>query len=157
MGDERPVGLLPQQPPLAARDDEQRPVGQPVEAERQRAEAAGHHLAAPIEADGEDLAGAPVREPEPAVVPARRLAQHEAGQQQLGLRHSPGSPAARSSSATSSFFIWSMAAITRCAFSLSGSASSWGSAVGTTCQETPKRSLSQPQGPSSPPSVSLLQ
>ena len=37
------------------------------------------------------------------------------------------------------------------------SARSLGSAVGATCHERPKRSLSQPHGPSSPPSESVLQ
>jgi hypothetical protein len=55
------------------------------------------------------------------------------------------------------FFIFNMAAITRCDFSLSGSPSSSGSAVGTICHDRPNLSFSQPQGPSSPPSESLLQ
>ena len=47
--------------------------------------------------------------------------------------------------------------MTRCERSRSGSASSSKRTRGTTCHETPKRSLSQPQGPSSPPSESVLQ
>ena len=65
--------------------------------------------------------------------------------------------AARSSSSISIFLIFSIAAITRCDFSRSGSAISSDSRVGTICHDTPNRSLSQPQGPSSPPSLSLLQ
>ena len=65
--------------------------------------------------------------------------------------------AARSSASISSFFMLSIAAITRCDFSGSGSASSSGRTVGTICHERPNRSLSQPHGPSSPPSESALQ
>src|SRR4029450_3983603 len=45
--------------------------------------------------------------------------------------------------------------MTRCPES--SSISMCGSAVGMTCHERPNLSLSQPQGPSSPPSASLLQ
>src|SRR6266545_4125553 len=47
--------------------------------------------------------------------------------------------------------------MTRCDFSRSGSESSLGRAVGTTCHERPNLSLSHPQTPSSPPSESVLQ
>jgi len=50
-----------------------------------------------------------------------------------------------------------MAVMTRCDFSRSGSLSSSGSAVGMTCHDTPNLSLSQPHGPCSPPSDSLVQ
>ena len=65
--------------------------------------------------------------------------------------------AARSSSSISIFFICSIACMTRCAFSRSGSPSSSGRRVGTICHDSPNRSLSQPQGPSSPPSESADQ
>ena len=68
----------------------------------------------------------------------------------LGIGGSP-------SAATSSFVIFSIAAITRCAFSGSGSPRSLRSASGTICHETPKRSFSHPHGPSSPPSLSAFQ
>ena len=55
------------------------------------------------------------------------------------------------------FFISSITAMTRCAFSVSGSLRSLGSAVGVICHDTPYLSLSQPHGPSSPPSARLSQ
>ena len=61
------------------------------------------------------------------------------------------------SSSMSNFFICRKAFVTRCDFWASASASISGSTVGTTCQETPYLSFSQPQGPSSPPLPSLLQ
>ena len=55
--------------------------------------------------------------------------------------------AARSSSSISIFFISSIAAITRCAFSVSGSLRSLISTVGVICQDKPNLSLSQPHAP----------
>lgn len=56
----------------------------------------------------------------------------------------------------SSFFIFIIACMTRLAFASSGSERRRTSAFGVICQETPKRSLIQPQGPTSPPpAVSL--
>ena len=55
------------------------------------------------------------------------------------------------------FFIWNMACVARAAFAASGSVIMSISGFGTTCQETPNLSLSQPQGCSCPPAVSLLQ
>src|SRR4029077_15967040 len=84
-----------------------------------------------------------------------RLAEvHEPRCAPLGVQ---AAAAARSSSALSIFPISSIAAITRCALSRSGSASSSGRRFGTTCQERPKRSLSQPHGPGSPPTPSFSQ
>src|SRR5919201_2415083 len=74
----------------------------------------------------------------------------------LRARHAYAA-AARSSSAISTLPIFSIAAITRCDFSRSGSLSSSGRRVGTICHETPNLSFSQPHGPGSPPSESLLQ
>lgn len=48
----------------------------------------GHHLAAALEVDSDDLLRAPVREPETVLVPSRRLADREAGQQGLRFGHS---------------------------------------------------------------------
>src|SRR2546430_13731093 len=47
--------------------------------------------------------------------------------------------------------------MTLCERSRSGSASSSDRAVGTICHDRPNLSFNQPQGPSSPPSESLLQ
>jgi len=66
-------------------------------------------------------------------------------------------PQARRAAAISIFFIWNMASVARFAFAASGSVTMSMSSVGTTCQETPNLSLSQPQGCSWPPAVSLSQ
>jgi hypothetical protein len=73
----------------------------------------------------------------------------------LGQTWTPS--AAACSAATSSFFMPSIACIARWARSLSGSRNSSSMPCGTTCQETPYRSLSQPHCTSSPPSVSRCQ
>src|SRR5207247_2530730 len=58
----------------------------------------------------------------------------------------------------SSFFILSIACMAASELPDLGSLSIWPSTSGTICHETPNRSFSQPQGPSSPPlSVSLVQ
>src|SRR5262249_20811388 len=54
-------------------------------------------------------------------------------------------------------FILSMAPMTLFAFSWSGSLSISPKMVGLTCQDKPYLSLSQPQGPSSPPAESFSQ
>jgi len=81
VGRERAVGLLSQQPPLAPVHDEQAAVGQPGDAEGQAEGRAQHHLGAAVGVDGEDLLRAPVGEPQAMVVPARRFAHREPGQQ----------------------------------------------------------------------------
>ena len=57
----------------------------------------------------------------------------------------------------SSFFIVNIAAVTRFAFSASGPLIMSRNTVGTTCQEKPYLSCSQPQAISWPPSVSRSQ
>src|SRR5205085_4110532 len=64
---------------------------------------------------------------------------------------------ARLSAARSILRICNIDRMTRCDFSEFSSMSICGSAVGMTCHERPNLSLSQPQGPSSPPSASLVQ
>ena len=49
------------------------------------------------------------------------------------------------------FFIFSIAFIAASELPPFGSLSIWPSCSGPTCHETPKRSFSQPHGPSSPP------
>ena len=44
-------------------------------------------LALALEIDGDDLVRAPVGEPQPALVPARRLAERETGHQDVYVRH----------------------------------------------------------------------
>jgi hypothetical protein len=41
----------------------------------------------PSNVDRDDVAGAPMRKPEAAVVPARRLADHKIGQKRLRFKH----------------------------------------------------------------------
>ena len=84
LGRERPVGLHAEQTPFGGRDDEQGPVGQPVDAERKRLNL-GDDLAPAVEIDGDQLLRAPVGQPETAVVPARRLGEREARRQDLRL------------------------------------------------------------------------
>ena len=57
----------------------------------------------------------------------------------------------------SNFFICMKAFITRADFLASGSIIISSRTTGTTCQERPNLSLSQPHGPSSPPADNLLQ
>lgn len=57
----------------------------------------------------------------------------------------------------SSFFMVIIALVVLAAFAPSGSVTIPGSTSGTTCQESPYLSFSQPQGPSSPPSVRVPQ
>ena len=59
--------------------------------------------------------------------------------------------------AMSSLVIVNIASVTRLAFSGSGSAIRLPNTAGTTCQDTPYRSVTQPQATSWPPSASLLQ
>src|SRR5437762_3002114 len=82
MGHERAVVLPAEHLALARGHDEKAPVRHPVDADRlKRGEAElGHHLAATVEVDRDDLSAPPVGEPEPAVgSPARRLAEHDPG------------------------------------------------------------------------------
>jgi hypothetical protein len=74
---ERPVGFHALQ---RARHDEQPPVGQPVERERERGHAHDDLTVARL-VDSDHLAGTPVREPEAAVVPTSRLTEHDIPQQ----------------------------------------------------------------------------
>src|SRR5262249_6972060 len=64
---------------------------------------------------------------------------------------------ARCSAATSNFFMAMSALMARSRFALSASVSICGKTCGTTCQETPNLSLSQPHCPSWPPSLSFCQ
>ena len=65
---------------------DQAAVGQPVDRPAHEGRAVRHHLGVPVEVDGHDLAHAPVREPEPPVVPAGGLDHREAGEQGAGGR-----------------------------------------------------------------------
>src|SRR5262249_25718528 len=80
-----PVGLLAEQLPLAGH--QKSAVGQPVDAVARDLRAWGDHFAVAVEVDGEDLLFAPVREPQPALVPARRLSHTQAGQQRTCFGH----------------------------------------------------------------------
>ena len=64
------------------RDDQQPPVGQVVDAHREGLDA-GDHLALARRIDGDDLVRAPVGDPEPAVVPPRRLGEDQVGKQDV--------------------------------------------------------------------------
>ncbi len=73
----------------------------------------------------------------------RRAGDGPGGSRPAGSRSARPAQASRSAW-MSSFRIPSIAFIVRSAFAGSGSASSLGSSLGTICQETPYRSLSQP-------------
>ena len=86
MGHERP-----RRAPAAGRGpralaDQQAPVRQPVDAERKAERRVDHHLAAAREVDRQDLLGTPVREPQPALLPAERLPQREPGTSHAAIR-----------------------------------------------------------------------
>src|SRR3974390_1809346 len=90
-------------------------------------------------------------------VDARHKAGHDEGED--GDDNGDGQLRYAFSSATmSSFFICMNEFMTRLGFAGSGSLYMRGMHAGTTCQERPNLSFSQPQGPSCPPSaVSLSQ
>ena len=67
--DQRPVALTAQQPPLRRVHDQQPAVGEEIDAHRERCDAQ-HHLVGTVGAEGDHLIRAPVREPQPSVVPA---------------------------------------------------------------------------------------
>src|SRR5215211_7651442 len=90
--DQGAVGLLAQQPALGPGNHQQPPVRQPVDRERNGGRHRGHHLGGAVEIDRQDLLRPPVGQPQPAIVPARRLADLQPGQQDLGHRgHSSAS------------------------------------------------------------------
>ncbi len=78
------VGFEGEQRPRLVGDEDGPPVGQEVEAQRQRLVRHDQLPRAGV-VDRDDLAGDPVAEPQPAVVPARRLHQAEAGAQDVHL------------------------------------------------------------------------
>ena len=82
----RPVGLPAEEKPIARRDDEKAPVGQPVDAEW-KGRHADDDVALALEIDGNDLLRAPVAEPETVIVPPWRLAERETGHQGLQFWH----------------------------------------------------------------------
>ncbi len=66
MDHQRPVGSLRR----TTRDDEQAPIGQPVDAEWESGHAEDD-VAVAVEIDGNDLLHAPVGEPQAVLVPTR--------------------------------------------------------------------------------------
>ena len=70
VADHRTVGLPAHQ---LGTGDQQAAVGQPVDRPAETGRARRDHLAVAVEIDRHDLARAPVGEPQPIVVPARRL------------------------------------------------------------------------------------
>ena len=80
------VGLPTQEKPLARGDDEESPVGQPIDAQRKGPPRKDDFVVA-LEIDRQDLWHAPIREPKTVFVPTRLLAEHETGHQGLELRH----------------------------------------------------------------------
>jgi hypothetical protein len=83
--DARPVGLDPDQ--LRARY-EQASVREPVRRPTESIGAFSHHVVVAVQVDGDDLSRPPVREPQTAVVPARRLGHGQAVEQYARL-HAP--------------------------------------------------------------------
>ena len=70
MHDERTVRLAAEKR-LAG--DEETAVGEPLGRPAEPGTARRRNLAVPFEVDGQNLLGSPMREPQPAVMPARRL------------------------------------------------------------------------------------
>src|SRR5581483_85522 len=85
MGHKGTVALATQKSIFAGH--EQPAVRQEVDAVAGRLWSPGDDLAAPGQFDGSDLLRPPVAEPQPAVVPARRLANDQAGDQGLHFSH----------------------------------------------------------------------
>ena len=81
----RPVRLGPDQ--LLA-GDEKASVREPVRRPTESIGAFADHLAVAVEVDGDDLSRPPVRQPQPALVPARRLRYRQAVEQYARL-HAP--------------------------------------------------------------------
>src|SRR6266566_8599150 len=81
--DARRVGLDAEQ--LAA-GDEHASIAQPVDGPAAAATASADDLAVPLEVDRDDLVRPPIREPQAAFVPTRRLAHAEAVQQDSRVR-----------------------------------------------------------------------
>src|SRR5918994_4976354 len=84
MPDHRAVGL-PAHEPLAR--DEEAAVGKPVNGPPEAGRALADDLASPLDIDGDDLARSPMRKPQTALVPTRRLADHETAQQRPRCNH----------------------------------------------------------------------
>jgi hypothetical protein len=80
--DARPVGLDPDQ--LRTRQ-EQAAVRKPVRRPTEAVWAFSHHFAVAVQVDGDDLPRSPVREPQPTVVPPRRLGHPQAIEQHARL------------------------------------------------------------------------
>jgi hypothetical protein len=83
--DARPVGLDPDQ--LRA-CDEQAAVRKPVRRPAESIGAFSDHVTVAVQVDGDDLPRPPVREPQPAVMPARRLRHGQAVEQYARLHPS---------------------------------------------------------------------
>src|SRR5204863_6131183 len=83
---ERSLRLESHETILAPRDDQQAVIGKPIDAERKLEGCADHDLAAAIRIHGDNLSSAPVREPEPILVPAWRLTHGEPGDQSDNVR-----------------------------------------------------------------------
>jgi hypothetical protein len=79
MGHKLPIGLPAQEKPLAPRDDEQAPIGQPVDAKGKRGRNVNDDLALALQIDGNNLLRTPVREPQTAIVPTRRTRDQSTG------------------------------------------------------------------------------
>src|SRR4029077_2309117 len=83
IGRQRAGWISPEHASLAPGDNDERSIWQPVEAEREQEGHSKDDLAPALRIHGQDLLSAPVREPETAVVPARRFAHGQACQQDL--------------------------------------------------------------------------
>jgi hypothetical protein len=81
VGHQRPVGLTAQEPPPGRRDGQQPAIGQVADAHQGLD--ARDHVAPALQIDGKDLLRPPVRDPQPAVVPPRRLGEGQIGLQDL--------------------------------------------------------------------------
>jgi predicted dithiol-disulfide oxidoreductase (DUF899 family) len=80
LGDQGAIRLKAHEKSLAGRNQEHPPIGEPIDAAR-KGRRLEDDLAVPVEIHGDDLAGAPVGEPEPAGVPTRLLVTTTAPQQ----------------------------------------------------------------------------
>src|SRR2546427_6416606 len=80
------IGFPAQEQSVSHGDDQQTPIGQEAETHGSARDASDDFRLA-REIAGPDLLGAEVGEPEAAIVPTWRLAEHETGQQSVQFRH----------------------------------------------------------------------
>src|SRR5439155_22077179 len=86
VGDKRSVSLAPNEPTLATGDNQQPPVGKPIDTERNLKRRVDNDLAAAVRVHCANLLSAPIGKPEAILMPARRFSHRETRQQDFQFR-----------------------------------------------------------------------